>query len=141
MTDDPDTIKDALRGSSDGLLIAIRAVDARERMKRGVRPGDAEFPALAREVRVAAEALLTLARLEEAKANETAATPSAAGLPTIEQSRPPEDLADILAQWRAVERRLEAADQGSPESQRLMVEFEALRERYTRALEAHRKSP
>ncbi len=139
MTDEPDTIKDALRGASDGLLIAIRAVDARERMKRGVRPGDAEFPGLAREVRVAAEALLTLARLEEAKANETAVTPSAAGLPTIEQSRPPEDLADILAQWRAVERRLEAADQGSPESQRLMVEFEALRERYTRALEAHRK--
>lgn len=140
MADDPDDIKDALRGASDGLLIAIREVDARERLKRGVRPGDPEFPALAREVRVAAETLLVLARLEEATANETAAAPTASGLPTIERSPPPEDLAGILAAWRAVERRLEAADQGSPESQLLMEEFEALRQRYVRALEAHRKS-
>ncbi len=139
MPDDPNTIKDALRGASDGLLIAIREVDARERLKRGVRPGNAEFPALAREVRVAAEALLVLARVEEAKANETAAIPTASRLPTIEESDPPEDLASILAEWRAVERRLEAGDQASPEGQRLIAEFEALRNRYVRALEAHRK--
>ena len=71
MSDDPSATRDALRGASDGLLIAIREVDARERMKRGVRPGDPDFAPLAREVRIAAEAVLTLARQEEARAEET----------------------------------------------------------------------
>ena len=60
-----------LRATSDGLVIAIAEVDARERQKRGVPPADPSFPTLAREVRVAAELVLELAQLEELKANET----------------------------------------------------------------------
>jgi hypothetical protein len=136
VTDDPNAIRDALRGASDGLIIAIREVDARERMKRGVRPGDPGFAPLARQVRVAAEAVLTLAREEEAKAEQASGGTDRAGLPTINDSTPRPDLAGILDEWRAVERRLEAAEQASPEAQQLMEEFESLWDRYAQALKA-----
>jgi hypothetical protein len=133
MSDDTNA-QDALRGASDGLLIAIREVDARERMKRGVRPADPGFAPLAREVRIAAEAVLQLARQEEARADAAVGSGSAAALPTINASPPRADLAEILAEWRAVERRLEAAEPTSVEAQGLMEEFEALRDRYALAL-------
>ncbi len=124
----------ALRGASDGLLMAIREVDARERQKRGVRPADPTFAELARDVRVAAEEVLRLARVEEAKADETSGSEAAEALPTINAATPRPALADILAEWRAVERRLDAADPASIESQELMAEFERLRERYALVL-------
>jgi hypothetical protein len=126
--------QDALRGASDGLLIAIREVDARERMKRGVRPADPRFPPLAREVRVAAEEVLRLARAEEARADETSGAATAGGMPTIDATPPRADLGDILAEWRAVERRLEQAEPASAEAQELMEEFEVLRDRYAAVL-------
>ena len=140
LNDDPNAIQDALRGASDGLLIAIREVDAREHMKRGVPPSDPGFAPLAREVRIAAEAVLVLAREEEARAFEASGATGATGLPTINASPAPADLAGILAEWRAVERRLEAAEPASPEAERLMGEFEALRDRYSQALIEHRKN-
>jgi hypothetical protein len=139
VSDDPNSARDVLRGASDGLLIAIREVDARERMKRGVSPSDPHFRALAREVRVAAETLLFLARQEESKAEETSGTDVGEQLPTINASTPPADLASILEEWRAVERRLEAAEPASAESEQLMLEFETLRAQYAQALEAHRR--
>ncbi len=126
-----------LRGASDGIRLAIREVDARERMKRGVQPDDRAFPILAREVRVAAEALLILARQEEATADEMAKASRREAMSTIENTAPAQDLAAILADWRAVERNLEAAEVGSPEAQALMKQFEQLRDRYADALKAH----
>jgi len=133
-----DGLRDGLRGASDGLLVAIQEVDLRERRKRGVPPTDPGFPALAREVRNAAEAVLELARAEEDEANKIAVRQVTTGLPTIEASPPPENLAGILAEWRAVERRLEAADATSPDTARLLEEFDALRDRYAQALKAYR---
>ena len=138
VSEDPDIVRDALRGASDGLLIAIREVDARERMKRGVRPDDPSFASLAREVRVAAEAVLSLAREEEVNAEEASRNMAGAGLPTINASTPPTDLATILAEWRAVERRLEAAEPASAAARELMDEFERLRDLYAAAMAAHR---
>jgi hypothetical protein len=138
LNDDSDAIRDVLRGASDGLLIAIREVDAREHMKRGMRPEDPEFPQLAREVRIAAETLLELARQEETSAEEASRKTVGAGLPTIIATAPPVDLAGILAEWRVVERHLEAAEPASPEAARLMEQFEALRDRYAEALRALR---
>lgn len=137
--DNENAAGDTLRGASDGLLIAIREVDARERMKRGVRPGDPQFPMLAREVRIAAETLLRLARDEEGTAEDIAGSAAAATLPTINETKGPRDLAPILDEWRAVERRLEAADPGSREAEQLMDEFQALRAQYADALEEHRR--
>ncbi len=139
MGDDPSSTRDVLRGASDGLLIAIREVDAREHMKRGVRPGDPDFAVLAREVRLAAETVLRLAREEESKAEETAGSAAGAQLPTINESSPPRDLAGILDRWRAVERQLEAAEPASAVAGGLMAEFQALRTEYAEALEARRR--
>lgn len=138
MNDDPTASSDILRGASDGLLIAIREVDARERMKRGVPPADPRFAPLAREVRIAAEAVLELARREEATAERTAGSSDSASLPTINDSPSPPNLAGILAEWRDVEHRLDRAQPGSPESEALMAQFEALRARYSEAMAAHR---
>ncbi len=130
MNEDPSEIQGALRAASDGLLIAIREVDAREKLKRGVLPGSPDFGPLARAVTIAAEAVLALAQQEEARADETSGKPRGASLPTIEESPPSSDLAGILADWRAVERHLGAVDQGSPEAAQLMKEFERHRDRY-----------
>ena len=136
MSDEAENSRDILRGASDGLLIAIREVDAQERAKRGVHPGDPGFDGLAREVRVAAEAVLELALEEEARAEKTAGARFAAQMPTIDASAPPTDLARILADWRAVERDLAAAEPASSEADRLMGRFEMLRDQYRVALQA-----
>ena len=138
MSEERDAIRDGLRGASDGLLLAIREVSARERLKRTVQPGDPGFLPLARQVRIAAEAVLLMAQEEEIKAEERSATSAGAGLPTIEATPPRSDLAAILAEWRAVERLLEEADPASPDSRLLMEQFETLRDRYAQALAAHR---
>jgi hypothetical protein len=138
LTDQRDAAQDALRGASDGLLLGIREVAARERLKRTVKPGDPEFGPLARQVRIAAEAVLLMAQQEENRAQETSGTPAGAGLPTIEDSPPRSDLAAILAEWRAVERLLEEADPASPDARSLMEQFETFRDRYAQALEAKR---
>jgi hypothetical protein len=102
-----------------------------------VRPNDPTFPPLARDVRIAAEAVLSLAREEEKRAAQAAAG-EAGRLSTINETRPPADLAAILAEWRAVERELEMAQPASPEAERLMVEFERLRDAYAAALKGYR---
>ena len=134
MSDDASLDRDVLRGASDGLLLAIREVAARESLKRGVRPSDPKFAPLAREVRIAAEAVLTLAREEEVRADEASADRADAGLPSINDSPPRPDLAQILDEWRAVERRLAAADPASSEAHELMADFETQRDRYAQAL-------
>jgi hypothetical protein len=138
MSDEMDNTRDGLRGASDGLLVAIQEVEHRERKKRGVSPTDPGFPALARDVTTAAKAVLELARVEETEADAIAARHAAAALPTIEATPPPERLADILAEWRAVERRLAAADAMSTEATQLMQQFDALKDRYAQALKAYR---
>jgi hypothetical protein len=141
LTEEQDAVRDALRGASDGLLLAIREVGARERLKRTVKPGDPDFLPLARQVRIAAETVLLMAQQQESKAEETSGTAVGAGLPTIDASPTRSDLAGVLAEWRAVERLLEDADPSSPDSKALMEEFETLRDRYAKAFEAHKRGP
>ena len=89
VTDDPDTIKDALRG-------ALRRTPHRHPRGRCPRADEAGGAARGRRVSGARprgagrrEALLTLARLEEAKANETAVTSAAADCrPSSNRHRP-----------------------------------------------------
>jgi hypothetical protein len=139
LRDDRNTVQDALRGASDGLLLAIREVGARERTKRGVLPSDPGFATLAREVRIAAEAVLEMALAEEQRAEETSGSAAAIGLPTIDASPSPAALADILAEWRAVERALEAAEPASAEAKGLMERFESLRDRYAQSFRRHQE--
>jgi hypothetical protein len=131
---DAEQLEDRIRGVSDGLLQAVREVRVREVQKRGVPPGDPTFPELATAVRVAAESLFELARHEETAAHELNAATESDALAPIDEHEPLPDLAAILADWRAIERRLEATDAGSPDAHILVTEFEAARDRYARAL-------
>ena len=130
-----------LRATSDGLMLAIKEVTAREGQKRGVSPADPGFVELAREVRIAAEVVLELARKEEATALTTVREPNATELPPIESVVPGRELAAILEQWRAVEQRLEVAPPGSAEAIELTMEFQRLRDAYAAAIEARRTKP
>jgi hypothetical protein len=128
-----------LRATSDGLMLAINEVVARERLKRGVPPADPAFLQLAREVRIAAEVALELARKEEETARTTAVEPGVADLPAIESVSPGRQLATILEQWRAVEQRLATARPGSDEAKNLIIEFQRLRDQYAEVIEAKRR--
>jgi hypothetical protein len=139
MTDETEREAALLRATSDGLILSINEIGVRERMKRGVPPADPTFPELARRVRIAAEVILELARKEEETAIHTAAGPDVAELPAIETVSPGTNLASILAAWRAVEQRLAAAAPGTDESNRLVKEFERLRDQYAAAVEAKRR--
>ena len=130
-----------LRATSDQLMLAVAEVDARERRKRGRRPGEQEFLELARAVRIAAEVVVELARQEERTALEIEREARDTLLPSIETMRPAKELAHILDEWRAVEKRLVGAEAGSPEAEELMTEFERLRDAYAEALAARRKLP
>jgi hypothetical protein len=136
VSDDSSASREILRGASDGLLLAIREVDAKERQKRGVLPGDTAFAPLAREVTLAAETVLRLAQEEEERAHLTSGSPAGHGLPTIDDSAPRANLAAILDEWRRVERALAGATPGSAEAAQLMDAFETERDRYARALDA-----
>lgn len=135
MTERSENEAENLRATSDGLVLAINEVSARERLKRGVSPADPAFVELARDVRVAAEILLELARREEATAEETGRGSMVDELPPIEAVEPGRELGSILAEWRAVEQRLAAATPGSQEARDLMVEFQRMRDRYRQAVD------
>lgn len=139
MPDDRTPEPEILRGTSDQLVIAIAETGTLEARKRGVRPSDPGFPALALDVRRAAERVLDLARQEEIVARRLQEQASAETLPPIEGMRPAKELASILEEWRAVEHELLSADAGSAHAADLQARFEDLRDRYARALRAHQQ--
>jgi hypothetical protein len=134
MTADQTPDPEILRATSDQLLIAIEETALLEGRKRGMPPSDPLFPGLALEVRRAAERVLLLARQEEIVARETNERPGSSVLPPIERMSPAKELAGLLEEWRAVERRLEASAAGSAEAVELLRQFDDLREHYARAL-------
>jgi hypothetical protein len=134
--DDLDAKEAQLRATSDQLLLAIDAVSVLEGQKRGVTPGDDVFVDYARDVRIAAEALLALARTEEEWARDLRAEPVDHPMPTIAETAPVPSLAATLGRWREVERQLADAKPGSSEAATLLVEFERLRREYAATLSA-----
>ena len=134
MTDDRTPEPEILRATSDQLVIAIEETAVLERRKRGMPPSDPGFPALALEVRRAAEWVVRLARDEEVAAREISEQRGSTTLQPIDRISPAKELAGILVEWRAVEHRLGEAAAGSAEATDLLRRFDELRERYARAL-------
>ena len=139
MSDNQRPDPELLRGTSDQLVTAIAETAALEGKKRGLRPVDPGFPALALDVRRAAERVLLLARQEEVVARDIADEPDAATIPPIEHISPAKELAAILEEWRGVEHRLLEAKAGSAEAQELRRRFDELRDRYAQALKARQE--
>jgi hypothetical protein len=131
-----------LRANSDALVRDLEVLGAIEDEKRTLEPGDPRLVELAQRVEDVARRVLTatvrqrrLTEVGHEQAENGAGTAPAASID--ETVRP---IADILAEWRAAERRAAAAEPGSAEAAEANALAEHCREEYRRALEERRES-
>jgi hypothetical protein len=120
-----------LRVASDSLLATLDELYALEEEKRTVEPGTERFVTLAGRVESLAEALLGHSRQQErlARASEGEDAPETRRIDEI----PPRAIHLVLAEWRAAERRLEAADPESEMADMAAADIRRLRDEYRRA--------
>lgn len=138
MTDSRD-VETSLRGTSDEFFLVVQALTQLERRKRSALPIDPGFLTLSREVTAAAAEVLRVATEQQRLAEAVQGSPVQASLDAIDEVRPEETLAAILAEWRSVERELVEAPPDSPEAAELTSRFAELRARYASALARVRK--
>ena len=129
-TDAPE-IAEHLRAASDAILLLLTETSQLERHKRRIPPGEARFDEVARSVRLVAQALAEFTEAEEQWAR--IATDGRPDIATIEESANAPSLATILERWRAIERRLDEVEPGTPEAISLFAEFERVRDEYMAA--------
>ena len=101
--------------------------------KRGVQPSDPRFAQLAAAVRDAAQSLSELAREQEQWGLSVGLDDPRVA--SIEHSISPPPLPAILAKWREIERKLEAADPASPAAKELFAQFQQVRDEYLAAFQ------
>jgi hypothetical protein len=136
---DPAQIAADLRSASDQLMYLLDRLQDLETRKREVAPDDPEFGRLAREVHDVAAAALVGTGVQERLADEVAELAKGR-----EGALPVEPIADIppgpreativLAEWRAAERRLAAAPEGSDDARQARADVERLRTEYARTI-------
>lgn len=125
------TDETTLRTASDAFLARLDRLHALEVEKRLLTPGTDPMVALAAEIEELVKAVLSVATTQHALADR--ADPSD-GLRPIE-AVPPREAAEILADWRAAERRLTSAEPGSAERDAALADIDRLRQEYSRAFE------
>jgi hypothetical protein len=134
-------IAEDLRATSDGLIRDLEVLSAMEARKRTLEPGDPLLVELSERVEALAARLLNASsrqrRLTEIGNAKVEARVAAAPEASIEET--PRPIADILAEWRAAERQLEAAEPGSAAALEAETLSDHLRQEYRRAHEAHRR--
>jgi hypothetical protein len=128
---DPQEVESHLRAASDAIMLLLGEVEQLESHKRGVSPSSKRFAELAEAVRKSAQSLAELAREQEAWGKSAPLVDM--DVATIARSASDPPLPAILERWRAVERRLVAAEPGSPEAVELVTEFERVRDQYLAA--------
>jgi hypothetical protein len=135
-----DTAAD-LRATSDALMRDLEVLAAIEDEKRTLPPGDPRLVELAKRVEDVAGRVLS-STVRQRKLTEIgheqveAAEP---GTPVSSIDETPRAVADILAEWRAAERRASAAEPGSAEEAEAGALADHHRDEYRRAL-AERES-
>ena len=133
----------ALRATSDALLVDLETLEALEREKRGLEPGDPRITELAAQVEEIARRLLggsirqreltTVARqLVERGSSNAPDRP-------IEATR--REIHAILSDWRAAERRARDAEPGSLEAEDAERDIDRFRDEYRAAHQAARQRP
>ncbi|HUG29566.1 MAG TPA: hypothetical protein VMQ65_03500 [Candidatus Limnocylindria bacterium] len=124
-----------LRQTSDLFMQRLDRLHDLESRKRELPPDEAEFVRLAREIEDLSRALLhtggqqvELAEVvhHQAKRNHVAVDQP------IRDTPPRRDAVAVLADWRAAERRLSAAAEGSEDEDEARADVERLREEYRR---------
>lgn len=126
------TLPNDLRAASDALLRDLEALAALEDEKRTLPLDDPRLVELAE--RIEAIAVRVLAGSERQTSLAKAAVVTQPDAPSIEAVVRP--LPAILAEWREVERRAAAVEEGSAEAAELQVITTRLRAEYA---EAHRR--
>ena len=130
-----DTAAD-LRATSDALMRDLEVLAAIEDEKRTLPPGDPRLVELAKRVEDVAGRVLS-STVRQRKLTEIgheqveAAEP---GTPVSSIDETPRAIADILAEWRAAERRASAAEPGSAEEAEAGALADHHRDEYRRAL-------
>jgi hypothetical protein len=126
-----------LRATSDALLRDLDALGALEEEKRTVPPSDPRLTDLADRIRDIAARVLARSETQQALATIVSADPEAHDDLAIEDvERSP---AAILAEWRAAEQRVAAADPSAPEADEYRIVADRLREEYRVAFERRRE--
>jgi hypothetical protein len=128
-----------LRATSDRIVRDLEVLSAIEEQKRTLEPGDPQIVELAKRVEEVAARVLAasvrqrhLTEIDRAKVEAGVAT-----TPGTSINDTPRRVVDILAEWRAAERRLLVAEPDSAEAAESMALSNHLREEYRRAYEVH----
>ena len=134
-------LAEELRAASDGVIQDLEVMSAIEAHKRSLEPGDPQLVELSQRVEALAARLLDDSsrqrRLTEIGNEKVEAGVATAPEASIEET--PRPIADILAEWRAAERQLAAAEPGSAAALEAETLSDHLRQEYRRAYEAHRR--
>jgi hypothetical protein len=120
-----------LRTASDAFLARLDRLHALEVEKRLLTPGTDPMVALAAEIEELVKDVLSVATTQNVLADRADPTD---GLRPIE-AVPPREAAEILADWRAAERRLTSAEPESAERDAALADIDRLRQEYSRAFE------
>lgn len=124
-----------LRRASDLFMQRLDRLQELETRKRELPPDEPEFVRLAREIEDMARALLYAGgkqiELAETVHRDSKENDTANDQP-IRDTPPRRDAVNVLAEWRAAERRLAAADIDSEDEQAARTDVERLREEYRR---------
>lgn len=136
-----DTATD-LRTTSDALMRDLEVLGEIEEQKRTLEPGDPRLVELAQRVEDIARRVLS-STVRQRRLTEVANEQVEAGHPasperSIDDTTRP--IADILAEWRAAERRAQPAVPGSAEAAEADALADLYREEYRQAL-AQRQEP
>jgi hypothetical protein len=133
--DSPQEHAAGLRRASDEFMQRLDRLYELEARKRELPPDQPEFIRLAREVEDLSRALLFAGGQQVELAEEVHADVKQ-GETIVDQpirdTPPRRDAVIILSEWRAAERRLAAADPGTPEESAARAEVDHLREEYRR---------
>ena len=129
-----------LRHTSDALLRDLEVLIALEEEKRAMEPGDDRLVELAQRIeaiagRVTAETTKQVRLVTESDASVAAGDEPP---PSIDDT-PPRTTSAILAEWRAAQRTLDEAPEGSAEALEASARIDALRDEYRRAYDALRR--
>ncbi len=135
-----DTAED-LRATSDAVLRDLEVLGAIETQKRTLDPGDPQLVELSERVEALAARLLASSSRQRklTEVSNAKVDAGASSAPTAAIDDTPRPIPDILAEWRAAERRLAAAEPGSAEALEAEAMTEHLRLQYRRAHEAHKR--
>lgn len=135
---DPDNTADLeraanLRETSDTLMARLDRLYELESRKRELQPDRPEFVRLAREIEDLSRALLYTSGVEVELAEALHADVKAGDADadvSIRDTPPKRDAVGVLAEWRAAERRLQAAPAGSADESEAREQVERLRAEY-----------